>query len=107
MFWSFWLKPGKTPRVPAPIFHLLQIITFGESHQIASALLLAAQWTLPGRSERPPPKPEQFHIPVLSGEDAISTLPTLDFRLPRNEISLEGSTARPCLEIGPVFSSAF
>ena len=42
----FWSKLGKTPRLPAPLFQLVQNITFDKSRQIATAPLPAAQWTL-------------------------------------------------------------
>ena len=62
----FWCKSEKTPRLPAPVFQLLQNSTFGENCHVASVLLVVAQWTL------------QTHIPLLSGGDVTSALPSLN-----------------------------
>ena len=40
------VQVGEDARLPAPVFQLLQNVTYDENHQAASALVPLTQWTL-------------------------------------------------------------
>ncbi len=40
------VEVGETPRLPSPVFQLLQDITSDESHQVVSGLVPTTQWTV-------------------------------------------------------------